>query len=1336
MNPTKLSRFLKSSITPLVLFVWGLTLLLPQNNAVGQTKIISTSASGFVFEFSPQHWIYDTLSIDQQRYLKLQFESAHYTHSAARPEIPFASILIGRPEKATVQFELLEAEVKEIRNIRPAPVPQFRLENGMPHLEYPTATAFYDSVTKYPDQLIQIESTGYLRNQPTVRLNLFPVQCHFRENKIRIYQKLVVQIKFVSQYSVPQRQLQIPESDEWLYTAAILNYEQARKWRRAPEKMSPQPLSKSLLTGIWFKISIKKEGMYQITGSQLAAEHIDLAEINPTTLRIYNNGGRPLPESIFSPRPDSLIENAILVVDNDDGRFDANDYILFYGAGSSGYEFDSETKSFRHYLNPYTESNIYWLTWGGNVSGKRIETISNGTGGYFPVKNSFRDLHFSEQEIQNIISSGRLWLGQEIRDSSEPLNYSFQMSHALIGTPLAVRVQLAARNAGFYNCLIQHNSVLIDTVSIYGPGGEEPRFYLKSATSQTLIKSNNDRQNINVSYLPGQTGSGCYVNWIELEFLRELILSEPVLFFNSAPDSGIIEFRLTNNLNESVEIFKISDYYSVQKINYETKGTLLSFIDSVKASQPARYLAVAASQYRQVLDIENVTFADLRQQVYDCDYLILSPSEFTEPAMTIKSLRENIDSLNTKVVNITDAFNEFGWGIPDPVAIRDFLKFVYEQGGARLRYVLLLGDGHYDYKGIERSQPNWIPPFYTDEQSSEDNRCLDEWYVRVVGEDTDQEMAIGRLPVSNLEEARRLVQKICQYESTPEMGAWRTTITLVADDEYVGGGKANSGDLEHTRQAENIASVLPEYLNIQKIYLIDYPAVITASTTGITKPGVNEDLVQQINQGTLVLNMIGHSHERQFAHENIFSISQEIPQIDNGLKLPFMIVASCAFGRWDHPNDQLIAEEMLLKPDAGAIASFASARLAVSGPNGELNRWLVRYLFSSPWTSHRLGDAVRMAKNKYPGMNTEKYHLLGDPALRLAVPQNQVRIKSVVPESLHALSRVQVTGQLTLEKSYSNTLTGQVYLKVFDSSQRRTYQNGDDISVSYEQTGNVIFRGAGRVEDNQFQMQFIVPKDISYGGQNGRISAYFYNEVNRLDAAGSLEGIYFGGTDPTIRDTRGPEIDIGFKDCNFYPGDLVPLNPTLEVAIFDSLSGVNITGEIGHQITMICDEQINQKYNLTPFFQYDKNSYLRGKILYPLTQLTEGEHYLKIKAWDNYNNSSVEEISFFIVARDRLLFKNVMNYPNPMSDQTRFTFEINQPAEISIKIYAVSGRLIHTIQNQIAQQGFNFDIEWDGTDEAGDQLANGVYLYQITAETEFEGQSIKTSQIEKLTIIR
>jgi len=454
--------------------------------------------------------------------------------------------------------------------------------------------------------------------------------------------------------------------------------------------------------------------------------------------------------------------------------------------------------------------------------------------------------------------------------------------------------------------------------------------------------------------------------------------------------------------------------------------------------------------------------------------------------------------------------------------------------------------------------------------------------------------------------------------------------------------------------------------------------------------------------------------------------------LNNGQKLPLFYAATCAFGWYDNPNEQSFSEEMINADGRGVIATIAASRFCSSGPNESLNKSFYSYLFQKANSGMRLGDALRLAKLNVPyRVNNEMYHVLGDPALRMGIPKHQAQITRFEPGVFKALELTQITGEVVKDQIAWTNFQGSVLMKGFDSKKEVVYTTEAGTTLQYVLPGNALYRGESDIEQGEFEIVFVVPKDISYGGTQGRIHGYFWN--NTTDGIFYQDDISVGGS-AKLQDTMAPSISLGFDGLeNVVSGDMIPKDVQMIAEIKDDSSGINMTGEIGHKLMLTVDEV--SEMDVTDYFQYNPGSYLEGKLVYKIPNFDEGPHTIQLKVWDNANNSSVEKLEVEVVGDDVLRLEDVLTYPNPLSSDTHFTFRINQDAQIKIKIFTVSGRLIRKIDGHFAYAGFN-QIYWDGLDEMGDIPANGVYLYKVIAKAASGDESLHREKIGRLMVMR
>ena len=1309
-------------------------------------KILDSTNRGVTIQINPVVEYIDTVTVNGERFLKIRLQQSELTGDAGEPQIPIQVISLGIPQEASASASLLSSNYTEMRG-KLLPAPKID-RNGV--RAYKSRDSIYESAGYFPSKIVEISEPALLRNQRVIQLFVKPIVFSGRQNKIRIYKSIVIRVNFTGNYTAPVGELSSvrPRENEF-YQGLISNYSQSKKWLKKTKKRTNLKKSK-MLDEFYYKAIVSEEGFYKISGNDLAALGADLNSIDPNTIRVYNNGGTELPRGVLETRPDSLIENSIRVVDGGDGSFDSSDYILFYGRPVNHWEPLNEASDYyAHYINHYTKNNVYWVTWGNEKIGRRMTSRAASANPDLTANFNYYGRYYDEDEINNFLDSGLEWFGR-LMAGVQSQGYSAYLPDANnIPNNAFFRIRLVGMTSGTHRFNFYLNDQFF---SSYSFNGSQSKTY---ETETTMQFSESGYNNLRIEYTGYSPESQVYIDWFEIQYKKVFEANDNFIWFPQVGD-GEQKYRVTNFESNEIEIYDVSNWAEVQMVsNTEISSGSVTFVDNLTGFPRHQYIGLTPAAYKTPQSIEFVNPANLRGD-NGADYIIITHDDFYDAVMDLKNHREQRDSLDTEVVKISDIYNEFSWGLFDATAIRDFIKYAFENWDPQPMYVLLCGDGDYDYKNIKAAgDKNWIPPYETTELSETSNRTSDDWFVTVSGGDSKPDMAIGRFTVQTAEETENVVDKIISYETRQyydddnflTLDDWRNVVTMVGDDEFT---STTSNETMHTNDAEMIIEgYVPNSFEKCKVYLIEYPGEKDPSTSGTMKPAATEALLRRINKGTLILNYIGHGAPSLWAHERVLKESRDFERIQNKDRLPLWIAASCDFGRFDDPLEQGFSEKLFAAKDIGGIAFVSSARLAYATDNTALNRQFYNKLLYGEKPSERLGIALMKAKEEnYSETNDQKYHLFGDPTLRLNAPEYSATIASIEPDTLKALSKIKVTGYVN-EMVDSINFVGKALLKAIDSKKYKTYVTARNSVINYYSPGNTVFRGTISVDHGQFSGEFIVPKDISYGGELGRISLYFANEnIHGIGYRGSLN---VGGTS-FMNDTEGPIINIGFQGQNFVDGNLIEKNSVLDVEIADSLSGVNIVGDIGHNITMVIDDDESEQTMLTDYFNYYENNFKAGKILFDLSSyvssgdsqeggdgveygLPEGYHTLTIKAWDNFNNSSVMTTNFTVVSGDILEIKNVFNFPNPFSSATTFTFVINKQADVKIKIYTLRGTLIETLTNINAEAGLN-QLYWDGKDNDGDEIANGVYLYKIIAKSEGLEKTLSNEKIGKMVIAR
>ncbi|MEW5925522.1 MAG: type IX secretion system sortase PorU, partial [Candidatus Zixiibacteriota bacterium] len=823
-----------------------------------------------------------------------------------------------------------------------------------------------------------------------------------------------------------------------------------------------------------------------------------------------------------------------------------------------------------------------------------------------------------------------------------------------------------------------------------------------------------------------------YFDYCEIEYTGNLKPNNDILdaFFTGL--FGTAEYIINDAFSAAPMIFNIDDPLNPVNIaNYmQNSGEITLQIPSDGDGTARLYFCPSSKFYTTAL-IEKVSAPLLTENPAQTDLIIVAPRQFVSMLDDYKQYRENHSGLKVMVVSLEDIMNQFSYGLYDPAAVRDFLRYAYlnfpEPAPSA---VLLVGDASYDFEdNLSTETPNYIPPFIheLDHTASDDNYVYfgefgfldgDSSYLDGDG-DRGYDMMVSRWPVRNSVDLNTITDKVRSYESSTNYGTWRTTIALVADDEYTSGGDYEG--LTHTRQTELLETGhLPPAFRRNKVYSWEYPF-----NSERAKPDVNEAIVKSVNEGTLLINYVGHGNPDTWAHERIFLKGTDLPKLTNAERLSLFYAASCSIGLFDDPRREGMAEELLRMSGGGAIGVMAATRLVYSGDNGALNRQVFDILFYADDLS--ICEALYAAKTyrQYSSgflqqrLNDRKFSYLGDPILRLGTPRYSLSFTEF-PAILKALDTPFVAGEVVDAVTGSHVnMNGHAEIFVYDSELKKTHlgvnDDGDVVdSLTYAKSGPIVYKGSVEIADGYFDFSFIVPLDIGYGGEGAAIFAYAVSDVK--DGFGLADSIPVSSEVVISQDSLGPLISYTFGTReNFVSGDRIAADEPLVLTLTDS-TGINLTGGAGHGITLCIDNAVENIINLTDLFQYDAGSYTSGEIRYEMASLSAGNHTFKVKAWDNANNSATTEFEASVAETGEFVLTDVLNYPNPMEERTTFSFSLTFPArKVSLEIFTLSGRKIMNYEENMVSADYHEFYTWNGHDADGDRVATGVYIYKVTA---------------------
>lgn len=1117
-----------------------------------------------------------------------------------------------------------------------------------------------------------------------------------------------------------------------------------------------------LASGDWYKVSVSETGIYKIDVAFLTTLGINTSNINPSTIQLYGNGGGMLPQANSASRLDDLVENSIFLSEDGNGRFDNNDYILFYGESPHTWELDATNKTFSHTFNLYSDQNFYFLRF-NQQPGKRI-AIQPSIGGTAQTLTTFDEHSFIEQDIYNLQNSGREWYGfqfsQFITNNTNANNpYSFNITGITSAAPRFVSAVVGrSYNSSSFQYAFNGNPLFTQVLPTISTADHQP-VGNNVVTAYTLPPLSGTT--LNVSMTLSGTNPLANSNYLELQFEKFLRLYGTQTSFRSIKslDQPTTSYSVSNVAgNESV--WDVTDPRNVIAQDYSFTGSSLEF--GTNSSSLREFIIFSGSSFSKPTFVERVANQNLHMINTGSipEMIVVTHPNFLSQAQRLASFREANDGIKVYVCTVNQVYNEFASGKSDLTAIRDFAKMVYDRGSAteQLKYVLLFGAATCDYKNHLGAGGNFVPT-YESRESLDELRSYnsDDYYgfmdntegnwgeIQNAAEANTLNIGIGRIPVRTAAQAEIVVNKLISA-SKPSLQTnsnWKNKMTFIADD-----GNNNL----HIQTSEDLANKIAasnKKINVNKIYLDAYPQ--ESSPSGKKSPQTNEAINRSVDEGNIIWNYTGHGGDNVLAQEEIVTTTT-ISNWNNINRLSFFITATCSFGRFDKPGLISGAEQIFLSPLGGSFGNLTSTRTVLSNTNATINEDLYDYVFgqNTDGSYFKLGDIIKGAKNlrvTETDVYNRNYTFLGDPSMRMSYPiQNMVVTAingnpiSAIPDTLKALSKVTIEG---LVQDFSGTTltgySGVATITIYDKPSVVNTLGGspDSPITTFKLQNNIIFNGAASVTNGAFKVSFVVPKDISYQYEYGKVSLYSQKTNGTLDAGGSLSSIVVGGSNPNAPiDKTPPTVKLYLNDPSFVSGGITRENAIFYADVSDE-NGINIsTSGIGHEITLVLSNSTDVII-LNKYYTASKDDYTKGKVIFPLEKLAPGSYSLRFKVWDTYNNSTEDVLEFTVESTTNIQLSHVLNYPNPFSTNTTFHFDHNRFGDnltIQIQIYTVSGKLVKTLDETVYNSPSHIsDIHWNGLDDYGDKIGRGVYVYKLKIRSLQDGST--THVFEKLVLL-
>lgn len=1113
-----------------------------------------------------------------------------------------------------------------------------------------------------------------------------------------------------------------------------------------------------LSQGNWFKVKITSTGIYKLTYEDL--KKIGLSD--PSKVKVFGYGGWILDEDFSKTYIDDLPPVSIWM-SKEPSSFGPGDYILFYGRGDVKWSYNIGQEEFVQEQNPYSSETFYFITENDSPQNLAETIIPEDLGSI--VLTSFDDYVLHEKEITNIAQSGREFFGESFKTNhKQSFNFSLPGITSLQAKIRYEFIAKAQKGTASLKVNVNNNSSLEKSKSISEPTDR----YAKASIINDFFTATNLPQNVsvNIEYTPASpSDDNIHLNYVRINYSRKLKPYGGVTLFRSKNLLPQLGFRIAEATQDML-VFEVTNNTNIKKIDADFAGSELTF--GASNSSIKEYALIDPSK-----DIPTPTFVGkiTNQNLHSLagsDMVIIVQPSLQKYAEELANIHFEDSGLKCLIINPELIYNEFSSGKPDATAYRRFMKMFYDRAQTeeeKPKYLLLLGDGTYDNRFLNEEWKNGdnkgiLLTYQSVNSISETASYVTDDYFGFLDDNEGTKLSIakldigvGRLPVRDDYTASTVINKIRNYVKNEDNGLWQSTITLVADDAVADSNSASS-EISHfvnsDALAESVNSKYP-FIITNKIYEDTYERVKTALGT-FTYPNAQKALTNSFNEGTLVLNYIGHGSSRGWSHENLSTYS-DVERLTNS-RLPLWITATCDYSRFDG-NVNSGGEAALLNPKGGAISLFSTVRTVYASNNKNMNEAIFKYLFvEENGQKLRLGDIFRRAKCESKLSEDEnklRFSLLGDPALRLNYPTNsyQVKVTQINDEvigsntvQIKALSNVTIKGEIVDNYGYPvSNFNGTLQSLIYDNQQnlktRGNKNEGETYNTvkDYKDYTNTVFSGKSNIENSKFEFSFTAPKDILYTEGFGKMVFYAKTSDGSREAQGSFSQYNVGGYDESVvQETNAPVITkVYLNEESFNSGDKVNIDPVFYAEVSDD-SGINLSSAIGHNISLILDGQI--EYNLTPTFESKGTSSKVGTVKYLIPDLTEGKHSLQFKVWDIWNNSSTRNIDFEVVNENKAQTYNATIADNPAKDKVKFMFTSAAPqsnVNVRYEVFSLNGALQwRHEENCPVNVHTNYTYEWNLIANNGTKMQPGVYLCNIIIKVNDVEVSTKS---EKLIIL-
>lgn len=1098
-----------------------------------------------------------------------------------------------------------------------------------------------------------------------------------------------------------------------------------------------------LSAGQWVKVSVGETGLYRISAATLRQWGFS----DPSKVRIHGYGGRRIADALTAA---NYIDDLPPV----QTQSCADGSIVFYAVGPDQWEGAAQEVKIRR-SSPYTTAGYYFVTSSDNEA--RTFTTTGTPGATKPATTFIERLHH-EQDLVSPGECGVMLVGEDFR-YTPTRKFTFDMpdrcDSVMFKTSFVAKTYNVSSSLEFTANGKQVPAISTDAIAQSGSGEVHG---IEGRTTHVLRADDfnlGDKLELTITHKSSSVVYKAWLNYISINYVRKLRL----------PASGWLDFYVTDSAlslegaTDATHIWDVTNPADIRTVEFSAANGAALW--TARLGGTRNY--VAWNENANLPSPTTVGFLS-NQNLHadrDIDMVIFTHASWISQAERIAELhRCEPDNMIVKVVEVDDVYNEFSSGAQDVSGLRKYLKMLYDRsrgGDHPLRFVLLMGRMTYDERhlteGVKALACPTIPAWQLREErnslDSELGYATDDFLAMLedgsgtrLGSDK-LSVAVGRLPITGASSAKRITDKIVSYTRRPPRGAWKNKVLGLADDLDYG---------VHCRQTEWFMRGFEKNGNnpyiLEKIYLPAY------ELTGGAFPAAREQLYRQLDEGVAWWTFVGHATNHSWTGDGILTYSDINSMYLR--RLPFVYAATCNFLRWDSNN--LSGGEILMNEQNGGVIGMISAtRPVYITYNGYFTNAIGKEV--SRRENGRLpatGEIYRRAKNNIRSVdektgaegdilnndNRLRYVFMGDPALRLATPDNIVNIESISGLSLDSDEQIVlpargnpiIKGTITSpDGSVLSDFNGTLLLDLYDADRSvdyipnlDQYYNCDPFDVH----GDRLYSGSCRVTDGHFELSVAMPLQISENFREATISMVAYSDDGETEASGLNRDCYVYGYDELAADdTEAPVIEmLALNHSTFKSGDDVNTEPVLLATVRDNV-GINLSmAGVGQQMSLMLDGKTS--YNDVPFYYTPAaDGSPSGEIAYPLSGLTEGNHTLRLRVFDTNGNSATKTIECFVREGLAPTIFDVYTDASPATTEANFYITHDRPdgmLTVTVSIYNLLGHQLWSNTNTGRSDMFtSAPITWDLTDGTGSRVQRGIYLYRATITA--DGETFQTA---------